>query len=196
MEEKDKDLYELKLEMLKDAIKDTQSIISMLDLKARFLLAVNLAIIAGILLIMRQVLTFPISDNEFLCTFIIGIFSIFIIIYNIIIIYKLIYYVINPRNSPLEQISNVDSKYKESPFFPIPENNYFDFSKFKNKLENFSEDDIKNIYILELLKISHIRHTKLVNLNEIIYKHFQCLIVLLVIFFLFLLVFIAFILYP
>jgi len=194
MEEKDKDLYELKLEMLKDAIKDTQSIISMLDLKARFLLAVNLAIIAGILLIMRQILTFPISDNEFLCTFIMETFSIFIITYNIIIIYKLIYYIINPRNNPLKQISNVDPKYKESPFFPIPENNCFDFSKFKNKLENFSEDDIKNIYILELLKISYIRHTKLVNLNEIIYKHFKYLIVLLVIFFLFLLVFIVFIL--
>ncbi len=162
----------------------------MLDLKARFLLAVNLAIIGGMLLFIRTVLNTK-SDLSYKINFILMDISIFtlillvsglIIIWNILIIYKLIYDVINPRNNPFQQILNVDEKYKQSPFFPVPENDCFDFAQVKKQIENYNEDDIENIYIVELLKVSYIRYQKLTNLNKIIYNYFKRLLIFLGIF--------------
>ncbi|WP_029521072.1 hypothetical protein [Persephonella sp. IF05-L8] len=180
-ENKNNDLKEKKLELLKEAIKDTQTTISVLDLKARFLLAVNLAIIGGTLLFVRSILNVVFKENtnsqiDILFIFIF-LFAGFIIVWNIWIIYKLIQDVINPRNNPFQQILRVDAKYEQSPFFPVPEKGYFDFAQFKKQIDDYDEDDIKNIYIVELLKVSYIRHQKLTNLNNIIYKYFKWLLI-------------------
>jgi len=163
--------------LLKDAFSDTKTIISNLDAKARFLLAVNLAFIAGIFMTFRFLI-----NGKIICVFqryflsFLILVGISIIIYNLYIIYLLITKVINPQNDPANKIKNQDIFLNESIFFPIPKNDLFDYSLYIKKLKNIYKPE--KIYLFELLKISYIRHLKIKNLNAIV-SSFEKLIIFL-----------------
>jgi len=176
-----KDIQKEKLELLKEAIKNTQTIISQIDSKANFLLAISLAIIGGVLTFTKEILDILTKNNHqeiFIFVFVF-LFPSLIIIWNLVIIFKLVYYVINPRINPFKQILDVDSKYENNLFFPIPENDSFKFIETKKKLYDYTDADIENIYLVELLKLSYIRHQKSTNLSSIIFKDFSIVLILL-----------------
>jgi hypothetical protein len=176
-------LYEKKEELLKEAIKDTQSIIAMLDLKARFLLAVILAILGAVLVITKEIFF---NKNSFFinntCVWVI-VFLIFgYAIYLVYIIYRLIFDVLNPRNNPKDVIEKIPHQYDKSPFFPVPDRGKFDFSQWKEIINTYDKNDLLNLYLYELLKVSYIRHLKLTNLNTIIETHIRNALIFLIIF--------------
>jgi len=145
--------------------------------KARFLLAVNLAFIAGIFMTFRFLI-----NKKIICIFqkyflfFLILFGISIVIYNLYIIYMLITKVINPQNNPTNKIKNYDLSLNESVFFPIPKNGIFDYTFYSKKLNNIEQ--LESIYLFELLKISYIRHLRIQNLNTIV-SSFKKLIIFL-----------------
>jgi hypothetical protein len=154
---------EYKINLLKDAFNDNKNTISNLDIKARFLLAINLAFIAGIFIIFRFL-----YKEDIICKFqrsyliFLLIIGIIIIIYDLFIIFLLINNVINPRNNPKTHIKNIENFYflnEDSIFFPIlpRNNNSFNYENYWRRLEKLSLSEIKQIYLFELLKISFIR---------------------------------------
>ena len=176
-----KNMQKEKLELLKEAIKHTQTIISQYDSKANFLLAISLAIIGGVLTFAKEILDILTKSNhQEIFIFVFGIFfPSLIIILNLVIIYKLVFYVINPHINPFKQILDINSKYENTLFFPIPENDSFKFIESKKKLHDYTDADIENIYLVELLKLSYIRHQKSTNLNSVISKDFIIMLILL-----------------
>jgi hypothetical protein len=168
-------ITENKINLLKNAFDDNKSTISNLDVKARFLLAINLAFIAGIFIIFRFI-----YREDLICKFqeiyLISLITIgiIIILFNIFIIFLLINYVINPRNNPKLFIKNRENfpfLDEESIFFPIPsqKNNLFNYKNYFNNLEKLSIHQIEQIYLFELLNISFIRNLKINYLNKAIY---------------------------
>jgi len=180
------EISKLQIEILKEAIKDTQGIINSADIKARFILAINLAILIIIMtsLFHLKNIIESLSSNinyevvvlEVLTIF----FALFTIIYDIYLTSKTLKNVIYPRISPLDYIEKLPKNLKKSIFFPLPEENgYLNFENYSKLLKNLDSDRrIRELLLLELLKVSYIRDIKLKKLQNIIIKFEQMGIIL------------------
>jgi len=168
------EISKLQIEILKEAIKDTQGIINSADIKARFILAINLAILIIIMtsLFHLKNIIESLSSNinyevvvlEVLTIF----FALFTIIYDIYLTSKTLKNVIYPRISPLDYIEKLPKNLKKSIFFPLPEENgYLNFENYSKLLKNLDSDRrIRELLLLELLKVSYIRDIKLKKLQN------------------------------
>ena len=180
------EISRLQIEILKEAIKDTQGIINSADIKARFILAINLAILIIImtsLFHLKNIIeNLPSNINCEVLVLVIStiLLALFTLIYNIYLISKTLKNVIFPRISPLNYIKNFPKNLEKSIFFPLPEKNgYLNFENYSKLLKNLDSDkQIQDLLLLELLKVSYIRDIKLKKLQNIILKFGQMSIIL------------------
>ncbi len=154
--------FEEKFSFLLEAFKDQRDTIRSIDTKARFLLAVDLSFLGGLIYLLRIVNNGNLSYKlSLICYFCIA--ALFLgTLYNIC---KLID-VILPQENPKEGIeisSQSQADDISDIFFPMPESERgkFDFLKYKEELISLKEERILYILLYEHLKLSWIRHTKI-----------------------------------
>ncbi len=182
--EREEKIYSAKIEMLKDALKEAQSTIAKQDVKARFLLAINLAIIAISLFPLKFLYADSCHSFPFWLNSLIFIEISIVIILNLVIIYKLISNVINPIINPKNFVKKIPKLSYLTVYFPISNEGCYDFEKYKEILDSINgEEEILNIYTYELLKVSYIREGKIKNLNKIV-NLFRYLLIFLFVYFL------------
>ena len=164
-------IVEKRINILLEAIKDTQGIIGKLDTKARFYLAIYLAILGGhIAFLIRLV------DRKFEKT-ILFVIIILVIFATVILTLYLIHQVSVKVISPKSGHTKLPFEFQSTIFFPKS----FQLEEFLNKLNNIQRlDDIEKVLAVELLKVSAIREEKIKALNEIEVHHIYLIILILI----------------
>jgi len=150
-------IVEKRINILLEAIKDTQGIIGKLDTKARFYLAIYLTILGGYIAFLIRLV-----DRKFEKTFL---FVIILVIFaTVILTLYLIHQVSVKVISPKSGHTKLPSEFQSTIFFPKS----FQLEEFLNKLNNIQRlDDIEKVLAVELLKVSAIREEKIKALNKI-----------------------------
>jgi len=162
MGEIDNEVVKKRIHILLEAIKDTQGIIGRLDTKARFYLAIYLAILGGHLAFLVRVIEGKIEKNFFL--FLSLIIGLIIVGLTVWLMYLVSVKVISPKSNPIASIKNLPPEFRNTIFYPMS----FCFNEFLNKLNSIQNlEDVEKILAVELLKVSVIREEKIRALNEI-----------------------------
>lgn len=164
------DVQKERIKLLMEAIRDTQGIIARLDAKARFYLAVYLAIAGGFMALIKVVVELYLKYNLYAYKVYFGIglfFSLFILGYVIVLVILTITKVISPRNNPIERISCYEGLNK-SLFYPVSRNGILNYSEYKELLQSVDDcERIEEILLLENLKVAAIREEKMLNMYRI-----------------------------
>lgn len=164
------DVQKEQIKLLMEAIRDTQGIIARLDAKARFYLAVYLAIAGGFMALIKVVVELYLKYNLYAYKVYFGIglfFSLFILGYVIVLVILTITKVISPRNNPIERISCYEGLNK-SLFYPVSQNGIFNYSEYKELLQSVDDcERIEELLLLENLKVAAIREEKMLNMYRI-----------------------------
>ena len=171
--------FEEKFSFLLEAFKDQRDTIRSIDTKARFLLAVDLSFLGGLVYLLRVVNN---SNFSYELSLLCYLFIATLFLCTLFSIYKLIG-VIMPQENPREKIENLPKNNDISDiFFPIPElkkdkESKFDFLKYKEELLSLRDEKILHILLYEHLKLSWIRHTKIQRFKSA-WEVFQILLLL------------------
>jgi len=186
-------LKEEKIKLLYEAIKDNQNIISRLDTKARFYLAIYFVISGGLLSGLFTIFKMKLYQKHELLFSVISFIVVFLLGYLIYLTIKTIDKVISPKSNPAEKIIgsslegfyHVTSKGKKTTiFFPIAddeENMVFYFDSYKKSLDRLNNlSKIESLLLFELLKISLIRDEKIKNMKDIEYHLKNILVIIFV----------------
>jgi len=172
---------ERKFLFLIEAFKDQRDTIRSVDAKARFLLAVDLSFLGGLIYLLRIVNSNNLSyELTLICYF----YMTALFIWTLYSIKKLIDVII-PQENPREKIENLpwsqdqDNDDISDIFFPMPEPNRdrFDFLKYQEGLSSLKDEKMLHILLYEHLKLSWIRHTKIQKFKNA-WEVFQILLLL------------------
>ena len=170
------EIQKVKIQLLLEAIKDGQSIIARLDSKAKFYLAILLAIAGGFVTLGKYLigLYFPPHSLKIISVLII-LFLSGLLIWAIFLIVLLIDKIVSPRSNPIDKISFDEKPMQKTLFFPISRNGRFSYSEYKKELQEIeSLKGIEKILLIENLKVAAIRDEKINSMHGI-EKGIKCL---------------------
>ena len=159
----DDEIFDKKFLFLLEAFKDQRDVIRSIDTKARFLLAVNLSFLGGLVYLLRVINSSNGSNFSFEISMIYYLLMIVLLSFVLYNIYKLVD-VIVPQENPKENIKNLpwsrDNDISDI-FFPVPKEQKFNFFEYEKKFAKVEGKEILDILSYEHLKLSWIRHIKI-----------------------------------